>query len=550
MEMFPGASTRSAAPAQQTLIGQQTAQNDQRSANKQAPKGAEKTRPRPRRSARINAPSQRRGLWEALSGVFLDPFRGDPDYVLEYTDDERDQRRRYGLLQLILVSIVFVQAFVVIPLALIAHATLIFPLTTAADMITALICIVINRLGHTNTASIIYIVVTVVAIVNFGVQNNGIDEVILLLFAAMTILIFIAGLVLPQWSILPTLIVLSGSTVGSIFLLPLSPHFNQAQAPAIRLGAAAIMLAFQIVIAVITWLSSLSANTGINAAARAAERERELALLKDQFIIDANHELRTPIMALYGNIELLRLLGQRADEHQRDVMIDRALKSGDAVMRLLSSVMDAGAMASAKPQLTLKPISLAEMVYSVIDTFDPREIGEPGLDERPIGARPMDVGVPANLVVMADETRLRQILLNLLSNALKYSAAGTRIQVGAQALPAQRRSVFARLGANEASSGPMAQIGVRDFGLGVPPEDAPKLFNRFVRLERDIAGPVRGTGVGLYLCRVYTEAMGGRIWVESSGVPGEGSFFTFTLPLTDQPPVPLEITREQEKAGA
>jgi signal transduction histidine kinase len=64
----------------------------------------------------------------------------------------------------------------------------------------------------------------------------------------------------------------------------------------------------------------------------------------------------------------------------------------------------------------------------------------------------------------------------------------------------------------------------------VPPSDIPKLFNRFVRLERDIAGSVRGTGVGLYMCRVLVDAMGGRIWVDSSGVLGEGSTFSFVLP--------------------
>ena len=64
------------------------------------------------------------------------------------------------------------------------------------------------------------------------------------------------------------------------------------------------------------------------------------------------------------------------------------------------------------------------------------------------------------------------------------------------------------------------QVSVRDHSLGVPPRDISKLFNRFVRLERDIAGSVRGTGVGLYMCRVLIEAMRGRIWVESTGVPG------------------------------
>jgi len=73
---------------------------------------------------------------------------------------------------------------------------------------------------------------------------------------------------------------------------------------------------------------------------------------------------------------------------------------------------------------------------------------------------------------------------------------------------------------------------VRDRGLGIPQRDVAKLFERFVRLERDIAGPARGTGVGLYMCRMLVEAMGGRIWVESSGVPGEGSTFSFVLPAS------------------
>ena len=79
------------------------------------------------------------------------------------------------------------------------------------------------------------------------------------------------------------------------------------------------------------------------------------------------------------------------------------------------------------------------------------------------------------------------------------------------------------------------QVSIQDQGLGVPPAEAQQLFQRFVRLRRDIAGPVRGTGVGLYVTRSLVEAMGGRIWVESAGVPGEGSTFHFTLPSVGDP---------------
>src|SRR5262249_47231174 len=94
--------------------------------------------------------------------------------------------------------------------------------------------------------------------------------------------------------------------------------------------------------------------------------------------------------------------------------------------------------------------------------------------------------------------------------------------------------------AAEAEPKPMVEIAVHDSGLGIPPDQMPYLFQRFVRLERDIASHVTGTGLGLAICRAYVVAMGGRIWAESSGVPGEGSTFHFTLPLAEtSAPVPL-----------
>jgi signal transduction histidine kinase len=171
-------------------------------------------------------------------------------------------------------------------------------------------------------------------------------------------------------------------------------------------------------------------------------------------------------------------------------------------------------------------------VRAVLETFDPAEIGELSLPQGMYEARAVTVDIPDELTVWADEARLRQVLINLLSNALKYSAPSTPVEIKAQALIPRQASVASRWRRTISSTPPsLAQLSIRDHGLGIPARDIPKLFNRFVRLERDIAGPVRGTGVGLYLCRILVEAMGGRIWVESAGVPGEGSTFTFTLPL-------------------
>jgi signal transduction histidine kinase len=255
----------------------------------------------------------------------------------------------------------------------------------------------------------------------------------------------------------------------------------------------------------------------ISELAFAQEREHELAALKDQFIIDANHELRTPIMALYNNLEILAALGERGAPEQQARILQRALSSGDAVLRLLHNVLDTSALEGKALRLQLKAVALAPLVRAAVETFDPREIGEAGLPSSEQKVRAVTMHLPSDLVVWADEGRLRQVLVNLLANALKYSAPGTPIDLTAE-LPAVGQ----------------VQFSLRDHGFGVPPRDIPKLFNRFVRLERDIAGSARGTGVGLYMCRVLVEAMGGRIWVESRGIPGDGSTFSFVLPAAPQ----------------
>src|SRR5262249_22491908 len=157
---------------------------------------------------------------------------------------------------------------------------------------------------------------------------------------------------------------------------------------------------------------------------------------------------------------------------------------------------------------------------------DPRLVGEPGLEDIASHPRNISIDVAEDLWVVADEDRLRQVLINLLTNALKYSEASTPIAIAARPQPVQARG--RALQQATTSESPQVALSVRDYGLGVPPRDAPKLFQRFVRLDRDIAGPKRGTGVGLYLSRVLVEAMHGRIWVESKGTPGEGSTFVFT----------------------
>jgi len=125
------------------------------------------------------------------------------------------------------------------------------------------------------------------------------------------------------------------------------------------------------------------------------------------------------------------------------------------------------------------------------------------------------------------------VLRNLLSNATKYAAHDTPIIVSA--------ALYGALVQRDHPS-PEICISVKDSGPGIPPENISSLFGQFVRLQRDISGKVRGTGLGLYVSKQLVEAMGGKIWVESTGVAGEGSTFRFTLPCVPHPRVVAKVT--------
>jgi signal transduction histidine kinase len=150
-------------------------------------------------------------------------------------------------------------------------------------------------------------------------------------------------------------------------------------------------------------------------------------------------------------------------------------------------------------------------------------------------SRDVTLQVAPKLHAWADKENSTKVIEHLITNAVKFSPPGAPIAITAQEVYAGRRRVFARMAHDENAQPDFVQINVRDQGLGIPRADIPKLFNRFVRLERDITGSVRGMGVGLYQCRLLVEAMGGQIWVESQGIEGYGSTFSFTLPAAPVP---------------
>ncbi len=239
---------------------------------------------------------------------------------------------------------------------------------------------------------------------------------------------------------------------------------------------------------------------------QAHERLKELDQMKDQFMVTASHELRTPLTAVQGYIELMAEYDHELPPEQRREFLHKARRGCDELAVLLGNVMDASRLEgemSIKPAL-LKRVLVEEMIESVIILIEPHLTKE---------QRALHKLIPPHLSVLADPVRLRQVLMNISTNALKYSPHGTPI------------SFSARI------AGPCVIISIADKGKGVPPELQTHIFQRFYRIESDVNSPVRGSGLGLYIAHRLLAAMGGKIWIESQGIPGEGSTFHIQLPM-------------------
>lgn len=247
--------------------------------------------------------------------------------------------------------------------------------------------------------------------------------------------------------------------------------------------------------------------------ALAYEQQQRLNQAQDQFLQNVNHELRTPLTAIYSYVETLLDYGDRLDPEMHRDFLKHAMYCCDELQLLVNNVLDTLQIDNAREHLHLEDFPVATIVREVLTHTDPRRVQEYNIA----------VEIPEQLVVYANAQYLRQILRNLLSNTFKYTPAGTPITISA--LPSSRP-----LSSEDGQQGALVCIRVKDAGPGIPPEELSLLFGQFVRLKRDISGTVRGTGLGLHISKQLVEAMGGRIWVESSGVPGEGSCFSFTLP--------------------
>ncbi|WIG58021.1 MAG: hypothetical protein OJF49_000766 [Ktedonobacterales bacterium] len=282
-----------------------------------------------------------------------------------------------------------------------------------------------------------------------------------------------------------------------------------------------VMLTYEWGVAALMISIWLSYRQTLKSLGIAFARAQQLDTLKAQFITHINHELRTPIMTLQGYVEYLRLGHESLPDEEIGDALDKASRTADTLVTLLTNILDIRRIESHE-SLEPEPVEVRAALDGALALIDPRA-GDGSV-------RDLRLSLEDNLIIWGDPFRFQQILTNLLSNALKYSPPGTPIDVSGRRVRVAP-ATLQRLRAGIAPEREMVEIIVRDYGQGIPPDQLPLLFNRFVRLPRDLASQVVGSGLGLYLCRVFAETMGGSIRAESAGVSGEGSAFVLRLPM-------------------
>jgi len=240
-------------------------------------------------------------------------------------------------------------------------------------------------------------------------------------------------------------------------------------------------------------------------AEHAYQHEQRLNFAKDQLILHISHEVRTPLTVVRGYLALLDEGDEQLDTARQALFRTRAIEGCNELILLLEALLEADYAGSSELSLQCEELAVASLVQDALAQLDP--LAAEGFD--------IHLDIDASLRVWVDPRRLQQILRNLLSNALKYSYAHTPIFIRAASFADVPQQVC---------------ISVQDCGPGIELAEQSLLFQKFVRLRRDQTGTIRGFGMGLYISKRLVEAMGGRIWIESSGVAGEGSRFCFTLP--------------------
>ena len=265
------------------------------------------------------------------------------------------------------------------------------------------------------------------------------------------------------------------------------------------------------------WLSISGVRfvDGVVYAFRNVTEQRALDELKGEFVATVSHELRTPLAAIYGSAQTLLRDDVILDPETRTRLLEVITAESERLTRIASDILLANTLGSGRLRLDHRQVDLAELANDVVEQVRAAFAERPEISIELAGAEGAGE-------IVADGDRLRQILINLLDNAVKYSPDGGRV----------------RLELETRASG--IRFAVSDEGLGIPTGELQQIFGKFYRVDPSLSRGVRGTGLGLYICRELARRMQGHVSVRSR--EGEGSTFYVDLPV-------VRLVEQSEKAA-
>ena len=281
-----------------------------------------------------------------------------------------------------------------------------------------------------------------------------------------------------------------------------SAAYEEAKLLLQGLGGAVVILGLVISVLVVRQTTRLEA--GLNDAREAA---LDAAQAKADFLANMSHEIRTPLNAVIGMSELLQ--GTQLTELQKD-HVQTIIASGDGLLNIINDILDFSKIEAGKLDLEQRPFRLRDCIEQALDLQASRA-ADKGLEL----ACEIQTGIPAG--ILGDITRVRQVLVNLVSNAVKFTGQGEVI-------------VSVR-GEQQADGRWQMHCTVHDTGMGIPADRLNDLFGAFTQVDSSTTRRFGGTGLGLAICKRLVGLMGGRIWAESE--PDKGSDFHFTLIAKD-----------------